>query len=139
MKFYKKVLLTLTAAGTMTACQEVAGPERFKKQGIVTGINTNKNMYYLDMDGDGLTDKSLYLYYGYGNDEDYYFRKYIQVGDTLKYSTTDTCVINMTSFSDWGQSRMVWVDSVNNRSISDLKKIDEINQLRIATGQQQMR
>ena len=96
-------------------------------------------MYYLDMDGDGLTDKSLHLYYGYGNYEDYYFRKYIQVGDTLKYSTTDTCVINMTTFSDWGQSRMVWVDSVNNRSISDLKKIDEINQLRIATGQQQMR
>ena len=139
MKFYKKALLTLTAAGTMTACQGPAIPERFPKQGVVTGIDTNKKMYYLDMDGDGLTDKSLYLYYGYGNDEDRYFRNYIQVGDTLKYSTADTCTINMTAFSDWGPGRMVWMDSVNNRSLSDLKKIAQINQLRVATGQPKMR
>ena len=60
---------------------------------------------------------------------------YIVLGDTLKYRTTTDKPVHL----DADLYRNAILDSVNNRSVEDLRRIYDINSIRIALGQEKAR
>lgn len=92
MKFYKKVLLTLSSAGIMTACSNKEDDAKTLPQVkavIVQQAYDAGRFYgvYCDIDGDGLIDREVCIT---RNIFDNYYQslgKAIRIGDTIKYYT----------------------------------------------------
>ncbi len=116
MVFYKKVLLTLSGAGMMMSCAPVSN---ITKPVTARVVNITK-YYYLDQDGDGAVDNCLYINGGKQDNNQCYFHDYIQIGDTLKFRAANKHLVNLSADV---ATRNVILDSVNNKSVEDLKRI----------------
>ena len=128
MKLYKKVVPYVLAAMplAMTSCIEGT-----TETGVVSKID-NEQWYYCDKDGDNLVDYRVYI-----RDRiiDNCVKDYIKVGDTISFN-------NYTGGDIMGQSLSInsnQAQSVNNRSLDDLYKIQRVNRIRTAAGQPTMR
>lgn len=132
MKLYKKVILTLSGAGIMASCAPLS-----KMTHSAQGKVVEKNEYgvLLDVDNDGLADASMDINENTGKHNQCYFYDYINVGDTLKYRTTENNPVILSA--DFYRNAVL--DSVNNRSVADLKRIYDINTIRIAREQEKAR
>ena len=119
--FYKKVLLTLSSAGIMTACvnEHNAKPLSQVKAVVVqhacTGDRGGFHGVYCDTDGDGQLDK--YVRITRHNFDAHYrlLQKTLQVGDTIKFytATPNKLRVNMRHLKNYP-------DSINNRSVEDI-------------------
>ena len=126
MKLYKKVVPYVLAAMplAMTSCIE-ATPEK----GVVLKID-DEQWYYCDKDGDNLVDYRVCI-----NHINNCVKDYIQVGDTISFNHYEVGDIMGNSLS----INLNHVQSVNNRSLEDLHKIQRVNRMRTAAGQPKMR
>ena len=125
MKLYKKVVPYVLAAMplAMTSCIEAT-----IETGVVSKID-DEQWYYCDKDGDNLVDYRVYI-----NHRDNCVKDYIQVGDTISFNHYEGDIM--------GKSlciKATYVQSVNNRSLEDLYKIQRVNRIRAAAGQPKMR
>ena len=132
MQFYKKVLLTLSSAGVMASCAPLSTLTQ-PAQGTV--VEKNECGVLLDVDNDGLADASMDINGNTGMHNQCYFHDYINVGDTLKYRTTENNPVILSA--DFYRNAVL--DSVNNRSVADLKRIYDINTIRIACEKEKAR
>jgi hypothetical protein len=132
MQFYKKVLLTLSGAGIISSCAPLSQITHSAQGRVV-----EKNAYgvCLDSDGDGLADAYMDINDTKAKNNQCYFQDYIAVGDTLKYRTTEDKPVILSA--DWYRNAVL--DSINGRSAEDLKRIYDINSIRIAIGQEKAR
>lgn len=132
MQFYKKVLLTLSGAGIISSCAPLSQITHSAQGRVV-----EKNAYgvCLDSDGDGLVDAYMDINDTKAKNNQCYFQDYIAVGDTLKYRTTEDKPVILSA--DWYRNAVL--DSINGRSAEDLKRIYDINSIRIAIGQEKAR
>ena len=132
MQFYKKVLLTLSGAGIISSCAPLSQITHSARGRVV-----EKNAYgvCLDSDGDGLADAYMDINDTKAKNNQCYFQDYIAVGDTLKYRTTEDKPVILSA--DWYRNAVL--DSINGRSAEDLKRIYDINSIRIAIGQEKAR
>jgi hypothetical protein len=73
----------------------------------------------LDQNGDGAVDNCLFIGNKLSNNQ-CYFRDYIQIGDTLKFRATNKRLVNLSA--DVATQNVI-LDSVNNKSVEDLKRI----------------
>ena len=126
MKLYKKVVPYVLAAMplAMTSCIEAT-----TETGVVSKID-DEQWYYCDKDGDNLVDYRVYMNY-----RDNCVKDYIQVGDTIRFNHYESGDIMGKSLS----IKLNHVQSVNNRSLEDLYKIQRVNRIRAAAGQPKMR
>lgn len=131
MQFYNKVLLTVSGIAMMS-CMPL-NKLTTRGQGTVVKIECS---YYIDNDNDGLADNSIYINSWSKTNNQRYFADYLQVGDTIKYSTVAKKPIQMTADIILRDARL---DSVNNRSAGDLKKIYKVNLMRQDIGQEKGR
>lgn len=78
--------------------------------------------YYCDVDGDGFVDSWIQIYHCMPqySDEAFALRDYIGIDDTIKYSARHNCSSNYCLYT-------TQVDSVNNRSREDIKKMYKMN------------
>ena len=132
MQFYKKVLLTLSSAGMMVSCVPLSLMTQ-PAQGKV--VEKDEYNVYLDSDNDGLADAYMYISGSTAKNNQCFFKDYIALGDTLKYRTTTDKPVLL----DADLYRNAILDSVNNRSVEDLRRIYDINSIRIALGQEKTR
>lgn len=132
MQFYKKVLLTLSSAGMMVSCVPLSLMTQ-PAQGKV--VEKDEYNVYLDSDNDGLADACMYISGSTAKNNQCFFKDYIALGDTLKYRTTTDKPVLL----DADLYRNAILDSVNNRSVEDLRRIYDINSIRIALGQEKTR
>lgn len=116
MDFYKKVLITLSGAGLISSCAPVSN---ITKPVTARVVNITK-YHYLDQNGDGTVDNCLYINGGKQDNNQCYFHDYIQIGDTLKFRATNKRLVNLSADV---ATRNVILDSVNNKSVEDLKRI----------------
>ncbi|MBR4892340.1 MAG: hypothetical protein IKZ34_04155 [Alphaproteobacteria bacterium] len=131
MKFYK-ALLTLSGAGMISSCvplSQITHPA----QGRV--IEKREYGVCLDSDNDGLADACMDIIGTTARNNQCYFYDYIELGDTLKYRTTNDEPVLLSA----DLYRNVVLDSVNSRSVKDLKRIYEINVIRNALEQEKAR
>ena len=128
MKMYKKVVPYVLAAMplAMTSCIEAT-----TETGVVSKID-DKQWYYCDKDGDNLVDYRVYIDHNHINN---CVKDYIQVGDTIRFNHYEGGDIIGKSLS----IKLNYVQSVNNRSLEDLYKIQRVNRIRTAAGQPKMR
>ena len=129
MNFYKKAILTLTGAGMLMGCthKELEGPIHAVVVGTTT--TTRSTTYYLDLDGDGLTDRGMTVS---GNR----FYKYMTVGDTVRYTTTNRNEVSLSACVPFANSNIV---DVNGRTLDELQQRHMINNLRERLGQEKQR
>ena len=132
MQFYKKVLLTLSSAGMMASCVPLSLMTQ-PAQGKV--VEKDEYNVYLDADNDGLADACMYISGSTAKNNQCFFKDYIALGDTLKYRTTTDKPVLL----DADLYRNAILDSVNNRSVEDLRRIYEINAVRDVIGQEKTR
>ncbi len=132
MQFYKKVLLTLSSAGMMVSCVPLSLMTQ-PAQGKV--VEKDEYNVYLDSNNDGLADACMYISGSTAKNNQCFFKDYIALGDTLKYRTTTDKPVLL----DADLYRNAILDSVNNRSVEDLRRIYDINSIRIALGQEKTR
>lgn len=132
MQFYKKVFLTLTGAGMMMSCVPLSKLTT-NGQGVVVEKNVR---YYIDSDNDGLADNSVYISSWSLTNNQRYFADYLQIGDTLKYKTTSKKPIQLTADIICRDTKL---DSINNRSAKDLKRIYNVNIMRQGIEQEKAR
>ena len=132
MQFYKKVLLTLSSAGMMASCVPLSLMTQ-PAQGKV--VEKDEYNVYLDSDNDGLADACMYISGSTAKNNQCFFKDYIALGDTLKYRTTTDKPVHL----DADLYRNAILDSVNNRSVEDLRRIYEINAVRDVIGQEKTR
>ena len=132
MQFYKKVLLTLSSAGMMASCVPLSLMTQ-PAQGKV--VEKDEYNVYLDSDNDGLADACMYISGSTAKNNQCFFKDYIALGDTLKYRTTSDKPVLL----DADLYRNAILDSVNNRSVEDLRRIYEINAVRDVIGQEKTR
>lgn len=132
MQFYKKVLLTLSSAGMMVSCVPLSLMTQ-PAQGKV--VEKDEYNVYLDSNNDGLADACMYISGSTAKNNQCFFKDYIVLGDTLKYRTTTDKPVLL----DADLYRNAILDSVNNRSVEDLRRIYDINSIRIALGQEKAR
>lgn len=132
MQFYKKVLLTLSSAGMMASCVPLSLMTQ-PAQGKV--VEKDEYNVYLDSDNDGLADACMYISGSTAKNNQCFFKDYIALGDTLKYRTTTDKPVLL----DADLYRNAILDSVNNRSVEDLRRIYEINAVRDVIGQEKTR
>jgi hypothetical protein len=80
--------------------------------------------YYCDVDGDGFVDSWIQIYHCMPqySDEAFALRDYIGIDDTIKYSARHNCSSNYCLYT-------TQVDSVNNRSREDIKKMFKMGRL----------
>ena len=116
MEFYKKVLITLSGAGLISSCAPVSN---ITKPVTARVVNITK-YHYLDQDGDGAVDNCLYINGSKQDNNQCYFHDYIQIGDTLKFRAANKRLVNLSADA---ATRNVLLDSVNNKSVEDLKRI----------------
>lgn len=131
MQFYNKVLLTVSGIAMMS-CMPL-NKLTTRGQGTVVKIECS---YYIDNDNDGLADNSIYINSWSKTNNQRYFADYLQVGDTIKYSTVAKKPVEMTADIILRDARL---DSVNNRSADDLKKIYKVNLMRQCIEQEKAR
>ncbi len=132
MQFYKKVLLTLSSAGVMASCVPLSLMTQPAQGKVVEKDDYN---VYLDLNNDGLADACMYISGSTAKNNQCFFRDYIELGDTLKYRTTT----NEPVILDADLYRNAILDSVNNRSVEDLRRIYDINAIRNVIGQDKTR
>lgn len=125
MKLYKKVVPYVLAAMplAMTSCIEAT-----TETGVVSKID-DEQWYYCDKDGDNLVDYRVYMNY-----RDNCVKDYIQVGDTISFNHYEGDIMGKSL-----SIKLNHVQSVNNRSLEDLYKIQRVNRIRAAAGQPKMR
>lgn len=118
MNFYKKVLLTLTAAGTMTACCNKEPLTQVKAVVVQPAYDSETGKFfgvYCDADGDDQIDRLVYI--TRSNFDRYYqlVGEAIHAGDTIKYYTVtpDKLRVQMKHLENHP-------DSINNRSINQI-------------------
>jgi hypothetical protein len=80
---------------------------------------------YLDQNGDGAVDNCLYINGNKQDNNQCYFHDYIQIGDTLKFRTSNKRLVNLNAS---GPCPNVLLDSVNNKSVEELKQLYSMNQ-----------
>ena len=131
MQFYKKVFLTLSTAGAMVSC----APVSLMTYPVQAKVIEKAKFIYLDYDNDGIADARMYIRDYTVKNNQCYFHDYILVGDTLKYRTTKDNPVNL----DADLYNNVVLDSVNNRSADDLRRIYEVNFMRESIGQEKTR
>jgi hypothetical protein len=132
-KDVKKVLFTLSCTGLMMSCMPLS---RLTTRGQGTVVKTTTGYNYIDSDNDGLADNCIYINSCAPTNNQRYFADYLQVGDTLKYSTVPKKPVQMTADVILRNTRL---DSVNNRSAADLKKIYKVNLMRKGIDQAKAR
>ena len=125
MKLYKKVVPYVLAAMplAMTSCIEAT-----TETGVVSKIDDDQ-CNYCDKDGDNLVDYRVYMNY-----RDNCVKDYIQVGDTISFNHYEGDIMGKSL-----SIKLNHVQSVNNRSLEDLYKIQRVNRIRAAAGQPKMR
>lgn len=131
MQFYKKALLTLSAAGTMVSCVPVS----MMTYPVQAKVVEKTTYIYLDSDNDGLVDSRMYISGSSDKNNQCYFRDYLMLGDTIKYRTTKDKPVEL----DADFYRNVILDSINCKSAEDLKRIYEINFIRSKIGHDKKR
>lgn len=131
MQFYKKVFLTLSAAGTMVSCVPVS----MMTYPVQAKVVEKTTYIYLDSDNDGLVDSRMYISGSSDKNNQCYFRDYLMLGDTIKYRTTKDNPVEL----DADLYRNVILDSINCKSVADLKRIYEINFIRSKIGHDKKR
>lgn len=131
MQFYNKVLLTVSGIAMMS-CMPL---HKLTTRGQGTVVKQDLH-YYIDTDNDGLADNCIYISSWSKTNNQRYFADYLQVGDTIKYSTITKKPVEMTADIILRDTRL---DSVNNRSAEDLKKIYEVNLMRQCIEQEKAR
>lgn len=132
MKFYEKAFLTISGAVIMSSCVPLSRLTT-PAQGTVV---EKKSCYYVDSDGDNLADNCIYISSWSASNNQRYIADYLQTGDTIKYHTTSKKPVYLTTDVI---GRNVKVDSVNNRSVKELKKIYEVNLMRQCIEQEKAR
>ena len=128
MKLYKKVFLTLSGAGMLTACMKGEPPI----QALVIGIDaTQKPMKcYCDLDGDGLVDKEFNI-----NTTEY--ADYINVGDTIQYQTyRNSGVVLYEGLRNGNNASIV---NINGHTYAEIRHLNDVNKLRVRLGQEKQR
>ena len=131
MELYKKIFLTITGAGMIVSCAPLSN---ITKPVSAKVVKITK-YYYLDQNGDGAVDNCLFIG-NKSNNNQCYFRDYIQVGDTLKFRAANKRLINLSADN---VMRNVVLDSVNNRSADDLEILYHYNQVCNKMGRSRQR
>lgn len=116
MQFYKKILLTLSSAGAVVSCVPLSNITK----PVTARVVYITKYHYLDQDGDGAVDNCLYINGNKQDNNQCYFHDCIQIGDTLKFRTANKRLVNLSADV---ATRNVILDSVNNKSVEDLKRI----------------
>ena len=116
MQFYKKVFLTFVGAGTLSSC---ALQKNVTTPVTATVVNIT-DYFYLDQNADGAVDNCLYINGGKQDNNQCYFHDYIQIGDTVRFRAANKRFVNLSADV---ATRNVILDSVNNKSVEDLKRI----------------
>lgn len=116
MLSYKEVLLMLSGAGLITSCAPVSNITK----PVVARVVYITKYHYLDQNGDGAVDNCLYINGNKQDNNQCYFHDYIQIGDTLKFRAANKRLVNLSADV---ATRNVILDSVNNKSVEDLKCI----------------
>lgn len=132
MKFYEKAFLTISGAVIMSSCMPL---HKLTTRGQGTVVE-KKSCYYVDSDGDNLADNCIYISSWSASNNQRYIADYLQTGDTIKYHTTSKKPVYLTADVI---GRNVKIDSVNNRSAKELKKIYEVNLMRQCIEQEKAR
>ena len=129
MKLYKKVFLTLSGAGMLTACTGKSEPPM---QALVIGIaDRQKPMKcYCDLDGDGLVDKEFNI-----NTTEYV--DYINVGDTIRYHTYSNNGVVL--YEGLRNGNNAYIVNINGHTYADIKHLNDVNKLRVRLGQEKQR
>ena len=127
MKLYKKVFLTLSGAGMLTACMK--GEPTI--QALVIGIDARQKPMkcYCDLDGDGLVDKEFNI-----NTTEY--ADYINVGDTIQYQTYRNNGVVLYEGCKGNNASIV---NINGHTYADIRHLNDVNKLRVRLGQEKQR
>ena len=129
---YKEVLLMLSGAGLITSCAPVSNITK----PVAARVVYITKYHYLDQNGDGAVDNCLYINGKKQDNNQCYFHDYIQIGDTLKFRTSNKRLLNLNAS---GPCPNVLLDSVNNRSFEDLEKLYKQNKMRAEIGRSRQR
>lgn len=129
MKLYKKVLPYVLAVAPLAMTSCINGTT---EKGVVLKIDDTQ-WYYCDKDGDNLADYRFWIKPNGGGSN--CVTDYIQVGDTVTFNYYCGGDITGDSYS----MAHTDVQSVNNRSLEELYKIQRVNRIRTAAGQPKMR
>ena len=121
MLSYKEVLLMLSGAGLITSCAPVSNITK----PVAARVVYITKYHYLDQNGDGAVDNCLYINGNKQDNNQCYFHDYIQIGDTLKFRTSNKRLVNLNAS---GPCPNVLLDSVNNKSVEELKQLYSMNQ-----------
>lgn len=116
MLSYKEVLLMLSGAGLITSCAPVSNITK----PVAARVVYITKYHYLDQNADGAVDNCLYINGNKQDNNQCYFHDYIQIGDTLKFRAANKRLVNLSADV---ATRNVILDSVNNKSVEDLKCI----------------
>ena len=116
MLSYKEVLLMLSGAGLITSCAPVSNITK----PVAARVVYITKYHYLDQNGDGAVDNCLYINGNKQDNNQCYFHDYIQIGDTLKFRAANKRLVNLSADV---ATRNVILDSVNSKSVEDLKRI----------------
>ena len=116
MLSYKEVLLMLSGAGLITSCAPVSNITK----PVAARVVCITKYHYLDQNGDGAVDNCLYINGNKQDNNQCYFHDYIQIGDTIKFRAANKRLVNLSADV---VTRNVILDSVNNKSVEDLKRI----------------
>ena len=129
MKLYKKVFLTLSGAGMLTACTGKGEPPI---QALVIGIDARQKPMkcYCDLDGDGLADREFNIY----TPE---FADYINVGDTIRYHTYRNNGVVL--YEGLRKGNNAYIVDINGHTYADIGHLNDVNKLRVRLGQEKQR
>ncbi len=132
MKVFKKLFPYVLTAG-MIGTSACGSSPKIEHKTVVRVIGNKKGMYYCDNDGDSLVDCRVYINRLYENPYQL-LRANVKVGDTLVFSS---CIDDLTAAE-------VDIDgydvkSVNGRSLQEIDKINKLNQIRVAAGQEKVK
>lgn len=129
MKLYKKVFLTLSGAGMLTACTGKSEPPI---QALVIGIGARQKPMkcYCDLDGDGLVDKEFNI-----NTTEY--ADYINVGDTIRYHTYRNNGVVL--YEGLRNGNNAYIVNINGHTYADIRHLNDVNKLRVRLGQEKQR
>jgi hypothetical protein len=116
MLSYKEVLLMLSGAGLMASCAPLSNITK----PVTARVVYITKYHYLDQDGDGAVDNCLYINGNKQDNNQCYFHDYIQIGDTVRFRAANKRFVNLSADV---ATRNVILDSVNNKSVEDLKRI----------------
>lgn len=134
MSLYKRVF-PYVLAGAALVMPSCASQKNVTIPTTATVVNIT-DYIYLDQNGDGAVDNCLYINGKKQDNNQCYFHDYIQIGDTLKFRTSNKRLLNLNAS---GPCPNVLLDSVNNRSFEDLEKLYKQNKMRAEIGRSRQR